>query len=227
MARTLLFHPRREDEIGKKLVDAIQVAGLKRLVFVSALSVHLKKKTSSLGAGMMEEKLNKLGIEELMILRCAFFMENFLRGMNFLRQAQSGYFSSAFRGDIPMSMIACNDIGEKVVEMLTTENFPKIHTRELLGARNYTMIDATRIMASAIGHPEIIYRQVSIEDARKEMIAAGVSPSFADAVSRTVESFNAGDIWATENRSPENTTQTTLEQWSQEVLRKAFQDATI
>jgi hypothetical protein len=32
---------------------------------------------------MMEEKLNKLGIEELMILRCAFFMENFLRGMNF------------------------------------------------------------------------------------------------------------------------------------------------
>jgi hypothetical protein len=86
------------------------------------------------------------------------------------------------------------------------------------------MIDATRIMGSAIGHPEIIYRQVSIEDARKEMIAAGVSPSFADVVSRTVESFNAGDIWATENRSPENTTQTTLEQWSQEVLRKVFQE---
>jgi hypothetical protein len=40
--------------------------------------------------------------------------------------------------------------------MLTIENFPKIRTRELLGARNYTMIDATRIMGSAIGHPEII-----------------------------------------------------------------------
>jgi hypothetical protein len=61
-------------------------------------------------AERMEEKLNKLGIEELMILRCAFFMEKFLRGMNFLRQAQCGYFSSAFRGDIPMSIIACNDI---------------------------------------------------------------------------------------------------------------------
>ena len=210
---------KREDEIGEKLSDAIRVSTVKRLVFLSGLSAHLKKRTSGSGAGLMERKLHKLDIEELIFLRCAFFMENFLRGMNFPRQAPSGYFSSAFKGDIPMPMIACKDIGEKVVELLTTANFPRIRTRELLGARDYTMIEATRIMASTIDQPEITYRQVSIEEAQREMMAAGVSPSFADAVAGTAESFNSGDTWALEKRSPENTTRTTLEKWAQEALR--------
>lgn len=49
------------------------------------------------------------------------------------------------------------------------------------------MIDATRIMASAIDHPEITYLHTPIEDAGKEMIAAGVSSSFAAAVISSVE----------------------------------------
>ncbi len=44
---------------------------------------------------------------------------------------------------------------------------------------------------------------------------------------QAAESFNTGDTWALEKRSPENTTKTTLEQWVQEVLRKTFQEATL
>ncbi len=222
---------KREDEIGKKLAEAVKSAGVKRVVFLSALSAHLNKtsglKTSAWGAGMMEDRLDKLDIEELIHLRCAFFMENFIRGMNFNQQAPSGFFGSSFRGDVAMPMIACQDIADKVVELLTTKNFPPNRVRELHGARDYTMTDATRILGSAIGNPQVKYKQVPVAEAHQAMIAAGVSPSFADAVMETANSFNNQDAWALEKRSPENTTKTTLEQWAQEVLRKTFQETTL
>jgi uncharacterized protein YbjT (DUF2867 family) len=166
---------------------------------------------------MMEDRLDKLNIEELIHLRCAFFMENFIRGMNFTQQASSGFFGSSFRGDVAMPMIACKEIADKVVELLTTENFPHNRVHELHGARDYSMTDGTRILGSAIGKPQIKYKQIPVEEAHRAMIAAGVSPSFADAVMATANSFNNKDAWALEKRSPENTTKTTLEQWAQNV----------
>jgi uncharacterized protein YbjT (DUF2867 family) len=165
---------------------------------------------------MMEERLNRLGIKEFMYFRCAFFMENFLKGLDFIEQAKNGSFVTAFQADVAMPMIACTDIAEKVVEALTTDTLPEVHTRELQGARDYTMGEATQILAAALGKPGVKYTQVPIEQARKAMISAGVSSSFAEAVVETARSFNKGKSMTLEKRSPENTTKTTLEQWAME-----------
>jgi len=160
--------------------------------------------------------LNKLGIKKFMSFRCAFFMENFLKGLGFREQAENGSFVTAFRADAAMPMISCRDIAEKVVEALTADTFPQVHVRELQGARDYTMTEATQILASALGKPEVKYKQVPIEEAYTAMITAGVSSSFAEAVMETASSFNKGNSMTLEIRSPENTTKTTLEQWAKE-----------
>ncbi|EFH81003.1 NmrA family NAD(P)-binding protein [Ktedonobacter racemifer] len=214
---------KREGEIGEKLARAIQTADVKRVVLLSSLTGLVnpeRAKTSAWGAIMMEERLNKLDIKEIMYFRCAFFMENFLKGLDFLEQAKNGSFVTAFRSDVAMPMIACTDIAERVVEALTTETFREVGTRELQGARDYTMAEATQILATALGKSEIKYRQAPIEEAHKAMISAGVSSSFAEAVMETARSFNKGNSMALEKRSPENTTKTTLEQWAIEQFGK-------
>jgi uncharacterized protein YbjT (DUF2867 family) len=217
---------RREDEIGIALAEAVKNAGVRRVVFLSGTSVHLKERSgSALGASMMEERLDGLGIAELAHLRGCFFMENFFN-MGIIAQAQTGTFATVFRPDIAMPMVAAKDVGEKAVELLTEEPFRQPRVREVLGARDYTMAEATGIIGAIIGEPELEYAQISYEDARRQMLGVGLSPSFVDAVTETARSFNQGIVWAREKRSPQNTTTSTLEQFAEEVFRKAC-DATV
>jgi hypothetical protein len=57
------------------------------------------------------------------------------------------------------------------------------------------------------------------------MIAAGISPSLADAVMQTAHGFNEGRVWAREARSPRTTTQTTLETFAAETFAPAYRAA--
>jgi uncharacterized protein YbjT (DUF2867 family) len=212
----------RENEIGTKLAGAVKTAGVRRVVLLSGVSAHVKA-GSVLGAAMMEERLDGLGIAELVHVRAGFFMENFLKGLGLVAQADTGAYGTAFRPDVATPMIATTDVGKTAADLLTEEPFRQPRVRELLGPRDYTMAEATRILGSAIGKPELKYVQVPYEDARTSMLEMGVSPSFADAIMETARSFNDGDVWAREPRSAQNTTETTLERWAEDVFRKACQ----
>jgi uncharacterized protein YbjT (DUF2867 family) len=142
--------------------------------------------------------------------------------MAFSAQAKSGIYRTAFRGDIPTPMITTADIGKIAAGILQEGRFSQPRVRELLGPRDYTMSEATRILGAAIGCPDLVYEQSSYENAAEDMIAAGVSLSFAEAVMETARSFNSGRRWALEERSPANTTPTTLELFAKEAVRKGI-----
>jgi len=208
----------REKEIGLKLAEAVKAAGLQRVVLLSGTSAHLRERAgSALGASMMEERLNGLGVAELVHLRACFFMENH-NNLGFLAQAQFGSYGTMFRPDLATPIIAAKDVGEKAAELLVEEPFRQPRLRELLGPRDYTMAEATRILGSAIGKPELKYVQIPYDDGRRAMLATGMSPSFADAVTDTARGFNEGAVWAMEKRGPQNTTDTTLEQFARGLL---------
>ena len=211
---------RREMEVGANLAEALEKNKVRRVVLLSGSSAHLKKGTS-LGAALMEDRLDALNIPELVHLRCCWFMENFFKGLAFVQQAASGVFSSGFRGDVATPMIATGDIGQIAANILLEEPFVQPRVRELLGPRDYTMKEATQILGAAIGKPDLVYVQSSYEDAMKGMTAAGVSPSFAEAVTETARSFNQLQRWALEERSGQNTTPTTLESFAKEALSRS------
>jgi uncharacterized protein YbjT (DUF2867 family) len=213
----------REDAIGRRLADAVTAAGVRRVVFLSGTSAHLKERAGSgRGAAMMEERLDGLGLAELVHVRGSFFMENFLN-LGIIAQAQTGTFGTMFRPDLATPMVATQDVGEKAAELLTEEPFRQPRVRELLGSRDYTMAEATRILGAAIGKSELKYLQIPYEEARGHMLGMGLSPSFVDAVTDTARSFNEGIVWVRERRSAQNTTPTTLEQFAEEVFRKAYE----
>ncbi len=207
----------RERDFGAKLARAVKNGGVRRVVLLSGLNAHLRK-GSSLGAALMEDRLNELDIDEVAYLRAGFFMENFLRGMNFAAQAQTGIFRTPFRGDLPIPMVSAGDVAHKAADLLTaTAAFP-VGIQELHGGGDYSLAQATQILGATLGRHDVQYEQVPYQDAIGGMIAAGISPSVVQAVLETAKSFNAEETWALQPRSELTTTSTTLEKWATELL---------
>jgi uncharacterized protein YbjT (DUF2867 family) len=206
----------RERELCARLKQAMRGVGLQRVVVLSGLSAELKR-GSSLGAALLEDEIAQLGIPELVFLRAGWFMENFSKGLNFLAQAEGGTFATPFRGDRPLPMVSAEDVGYRAAELLTTDD-PGDRVQELLGPRSYTMVEATAVMADAIGLPGVRYHQVALDEARAGMRASGMSASFADAVLETARSFNNDEPWGKQHRTRNSTTPTTLEQWARKHL---------
>ena len=214
----------RQIEVGLKLASAVKKAGTHRIVFLSSGNAQYEKGTGPiLGLHDMEERLNALGLAELVHLRPSFFMENHLGAIGLI--AQAGIYGTAFRPDAPLPMNATRDVGDIAAEFLTEDPFRQPRIWESLGARDYTMAEATHILGAAIGKPDLKYVQFSYDEARKAMIGFGLSASYADSMMELTRSVNEGKLHSP-TRSPENTTPTTLEQFAEEVFRKAFEAAT-
>lgn len=205
-----------ERDIGSRLAKAISTSGVRRVVLLSGLNAHLRMGTS-LGAAEMEVRLEALGLDELVHVRAGFFDENFVKGMGFVEQAASGVFVTPFRGDLPMPFIAARDIGERVADLLTVEDWPAHRVIELHGGGYHTFSEASEILGSALGR-RVAYHAAPYSDARAGMIENGISASFADALIETARSFNNGERWAMEAPGPLNTTPTTLERWAERGL---------
>lgn len=215
---------KRSDELGANLAAAAKAAGVRRVVFLSSLNAHLTEKTGPiLGLHDMEERLDALDIPELVHLRPAYFMENHLGGVHFI--ARYGHYGAALRPDIAIPMIATLDIGAKAAELLVEEPFGEPRVRELLGPREYTMLEATRVLGEAIGKPELKYVQLSYDEARQAMLDMDLTAGYADAMIELSRHMNETMIQGTEARSPLNTTSTTLEHFAKVVFRSAYEQA--
>ncbi|MBW8858882.1 MAG: NmrA family NAD(P)-binding protein, partial [Caulobacter sp.] len=154
---------RFERDIGSRLAEAISTSGVRRVMLLSGLNAHLKMGTSP-GAAEMEDRLEALGLDELVHLRTGFFIENFIKGMGFVEQSASGVFATPFRGDLPMPLIAARDVGERVADLLTTQTWPRDRVVELHGGGRYTLIEATEILGKALDR-NVAYQTVPYADA--------------------------------------------------------------
>jgi len=152
-------------------------------------------------------------------------MENHLNAIESI--ARFGVYSGAFKPDAALPMIATTDVGEIAAELLAENPFRQPRARALLGPRDCTMAETARVLGTAIGIPELKYVQFPYEDVRKAMLGRGMSESYVDGVIELVRSFNEGRLRAMEEpRSAQNTTSTTLQEFADEVFRKAYETTT-
>lgn len=215
---------KRADEFGACLAEAVKASGVKRVVFLSSMNAHLKTGTGPiLGLHDMEERLNGLGIPQLVHLRPSYFMENHFHAVGFI--ARQGYYGSPLMADTVLPMIASADVGAVAAQIMIEEPFNQPRVRELLGSEDYTMPKAARVLGMAIGKPDLKYKQLPYEAARQAMIAFRTSPGYADAMVELYRHFNDSAIRGTEPRGPRNTTPTTLEQFARARFEPVYEIA--
>lgn len=200
-----------QDRFSDAYAAAISHSKIKHVLNLSSIGGELQEGTGPIaGLHRQEEKLNKLGINVLH-LRPAFFMENFLFNIPLIKGM--GINGSSLKADFPMPMIATRDIAEFGGDALLQLKFSGNSVRYLMGPRDVTSAEATKILGSSIGKPDLPYVQFSFEDAEKGMMSAGISQSVAYEYNVMNRAFNEGRV-PLPPRTKENSTPTTLEDFA-------------
>jgi len=213
-----------QNRIGDSLVAALSKAGVPRIVALSSIGAHQAEGTGPiLGLHDLEVRLDTLKEAEVVCLRPAYFMENHLWSIPLIRN--QGINGSPIRPDVPIPMIATEDIAQAAALLFIEGIFHGHGVRYLLGPRDLTMADATRILGEAIGKPKLTYVRFSEEDARKALAGAGMSGSVIEGMLEMHRGFNAGIVRPTRQRSAENTTPTTLEGFAKTVFAHSYRVA--
>jgi len=213
-----------QNGIGASLVAALAKARVPRIVALSSIGAHLTDGTGPiLGLHDLETRMGTLKEAEVVCLRPAYFMENHLWSVPLIRN--QGINGSPIRADVPIPMIATEDIADATARLFVDGIFHGHAVRYLLGPRDLTMTEATRILGEAIGKPGLKYVQFPEEDASKAMAEAGMSGSVVEAMLEMQRAFNAGIVRPTRERSVESTTPTTLESFSKSFFAHAYRAA--
>jgi uncharacterized protein YbjT (DUF2867 family) len=119
--------------------------------------------------------------------------------------------------DLAVPMIATRDIADVAAKALKARDWEGVVVRELLGPRDLTYSEATRILGERIGKPDLNYVQISYAEMAKALVQAGLSESFAGLYVEMTRSFNEGKVKPSEDRKPENTTPTRFEDFAGEL----------
>ena len=211
-------HQRQIIEAGATALEATRVR------YVVALSSFGGDKESGTGpvAGLheMEIRLQRLTGLNALYLRAGYFMENVLPQIDVIQKL--GVIATPLRSDLLLPMIASKDIAAAAAERLLKLDFSGHPTRELLGQRDISYAEVTRIVGTAIDKPPLSYRQLPNEQFVEALVQMGMSREFAGLMVEMTDALNSGHMRALEPRSAANTTPTSFETFVQEVFVPAF-----
>ncbi len=208
---------RQSDAIAK----AVKESGLRYAVHLSSYGAQVPEGTGPVaGLHSSEQKLNAISDLNVLHVRAAYFMENNLAAIDMIHRM--GMFGHALLPDLKLPMIATRDVGDYAAQRLLDLEFSGKQTRELLGERDLSMMEATAVIARGIGKPDLRYEQFSYDQVRQALTQMGFSPKKAAVYIEMFEAINAGILAAQEPRSPENSTPTSFEAFVQDVFLTAY-----
>jgi uncharacterized protein YbjT (DUF2867 family) len=206
------------DQEGEAIVKAIRASGVRYVVFLSSIGADLSEGTGPIaGLHAQEERLRKLPDVNALILRPASFFENFYAILDLIKH--HGINGGAVAPDLRLPMIATRDIAEVAARALKVRDWTGIVVRELLGARDLTFADATRIIGARIGKPDLKYVQFPYTEFASSLVQMGISANMAGLYAEMARAFNEGKIESREGRRPENTTATRFEDFATTLAR--------
>jgi uncharacterized protein YbjT (DUF2867 family) len=210
-----------QERVSDALATAIVKSGVPHVVALSSIGADKPEKTGPVvGLFELETKLNGiLGLHGLYV-RAGYFMENTMAQVGVIQSF--GVVAGPLRADLPLPLIATQDIGAAVADALVKRNFEGKVTRELLGARDVTYSEIAKILGEAIERPGLGYKQFPAMMLKPALTQLGMSPNMADLLLEMSEALNEGYMKALEPRSAQNTTPTTFEQFAKEVFAPAY-----
>ena len=208
---------RQSDAIAK----AVKESGLRYAVHLSSYGAHVPEGTGPVtGLHSSEQKLNAVSDLNVLHLRAAYFMENNLAAIEMIHGV--GLFGHALLPDLKLPMIATPDVGTYAAQRLLDLDFSGKQTRELLGERDLSMKEATAVIARGIGKPDLHYEQFPYDQVQTVLEQMGMSPKKAGVYIQMFEAINAGLLSAQEQRSTENSTPTSFENFVRDVFVGAY-----
>jgi uncharacterized protein YbjT (DUF2867 family) len=213
----------REDQEQQSdaIAEAVKESGLRYAVHLSSYGAQVAEGTGPVtGLHSSEQKLNAINDLNVLHLRAAYFMENNLAAIDMIHGM--GQFGHALLPDLKLPMIATRDVGDYAAQRLLDLDFSGKETRELLGERDLSMVEATAVIARGIGKPDLRYEQFPYDQVEQVLTQMGIPRKKAAVYIEMFRAINARVLVPLEPRSPQNSTPTSFEKFVQDVFLSAY-----
>jgi uncharacterized protein YbjT (DUF2867 family) len=211
-----------QNQVAESMAQAIEAAGVPFVVSLSSLGAdHADRVGPICGLHDLEQRLNAVPDANILHLRPAFFLENFLFQIEIIKK--TGAAGSPLYENVRMPMIALRDISAFAAERLKKLDFRGKSHRDLLGERDLALPEAISILGQAIGRDNLAYVRFEYEDFGRGMRNAGFSADAALSMIELYRALNEGLVQPSAPRSAESTTPTSIEQFA-EVFAAVYHD---
>jgi uncharacterized protein YbjT (DUF2867 family) len=202
-----------QEKLGTAIAEAIRKSGVGRVVFLSSVGADLPAGTGPIaGLHAHEKRLRELRGIHALILRPGYFFENFEETLGLIKH--QGINGGAIAPDVAIPMIATRDIADAAARALRERRFEGVVVQELLGPRDLSHSEATRILGARIGKPDLPYVQFPYDDFVNALVQTGLSANIAGLYAEMARALNDGKVKSVEGRRPENTTPTRFEDFA-------------
>ncbi|WP_188467308.1 NAD(P)H-binding protein [Marivirga lumbricoides] len=207
-------------QVTSNYIQAIEKSGIKYIVNMSSLGSHMHEGNGMMGGtGEQEVRLNQLENVNVVHIRSAYFMENWLRIIGLVKA--KGIAGTAADGDTAIPMVATQDVAKVAAAHLSNLDFTGKSVHAVMGPRDYTYKEFTNIIGQTIGKPELPYVQIPVEQAKQIFMGNGFSEDFVDNLLGMAVAIKDG-IFNYQKRDASTTTDTTAEQFIDEVYLPIF-----
>jgi uncharacterized protein YbjT (DUF2867 family) len=201
-----------QNRLGLSFIQAVKDSGVKHVVFLSSIGAHSPETGVVAGAYDLETNFKKVSDVNVLFLRAGFFMQNFYGNIGLIKgMGING--GLPIEGDIKIAMVHTNDIGEVAARRLLHLDFSGQSYTYLSGPELHSFEDATRIIGTAIGKPELPWFTFPYDQAKAGMMQMGFSESLADAYIQFGKATNEGILNADYEHKAEYLQPTSLKQF--------------
>jgi uncharacterized protein YbjT (DUF2867 family) len=202
-------------QVTGNFIEAIQKSGIKYVVNMSSVGSHMHEGNGMMGGtGEQEVRLNQLAGVNVLHIRSAYFMENFLRTIGLVKKMEIN--GSAADGDHAIPMVATKDVAKIVAGHLADLDFEGKTVQAVMGPKDYTLREVTSIVGKAIGKRGLPYVQFPVEQAKQTFLNNGFSEDFVDNLLGMATAIKTG-FMNYQKRDESTTTPTTAEEFVNEV----------
>jgi len=202
-------------QVTGKLIEAIENSGIKYIVNMSSLGSHMHEGNGMMGGTAEQEvRLNQLEEVNVLHIRSAYFMENFLRTIPLVKN--KGINGTAADGDHPIPMVATADVAIIAAGHLASLDFKRKSVHAVMGAKDYTYRAFTGLIGKAIGNPDLPYVQIPVAQAKQTFLGNGFSEDFINNLLEMGTAIKTG-FMNYQKRDASTTTATTAEEFITQV----------
>lgn len=208
-------------QVTSNYIEAIKKSGIRHIVNMSSLGSHMHEGNGIMaGTGEQEVRLNQLKEVNVLHIRSAYFMDNFLRTIGLVKS--KGINGTAAVGDYAIPMVATQDVAQVAAAYLSNRDFTGKSVQAVMGPRDYTYREFTGIIGKTIGQPGLPYVQIPVEQAKQVFLGNGFSEDFVDNLLGMALAIKDG-IFNYQKRDASTTTYTTAEAFVTETYLPIYQ----
>jgi uncharacterized protein YbjT (DUF2867 family) len=179
--------------IGRHYAQAIQQAGVRRVVQLSSWGAHRDHGTGGiLGSHDVEEILAAVPGLALTHLRPTSFFTNYYGFVGMIKSA--GFLGANCAGNYRVALVHARDIAAAAAEELTKPDATTGRTIRYIASDERTQDEVAQALGAAIGQPDLRWVAFSDEQMRDNLLKNGLPPSTAADIVDIYASMNSGAL---------------------------------